>query len=410
LNQTTNITLEVFDISCYEWKEAGENQSYTETGEWQLLSWANVTNVSAVDSAGVASYRFFFFDAGARRGSEVFYGPELDLYPTPTPTPTVIYSGGGGGGGGGLTWRKLLSDEKLMGELAEKVGGILPAYEEIKHPEIINAAVTPERGSWNESFDYWVEVVHPNKAEMWLTLKVYSPATKENYTISTRKINSSMYDESNIATVEWRDVKVFSEEDVKAEESPKYYILYNDSCNYGSREFTGPKLNSAPNLSYPMVIPEKGTYRDLFVYKVNVTDEDGDDVEVTLHIVNSEGNWTNETQVISGIEAKRGKTERWIYNEFTEADVNIKGVEYYFSAYDGIDEAEEDVGGKGPKLFVTEQILLGGLSLPIIIALVGIALVGMALAVFIVVRPLRYKLVIWWRYIRGIREIEEEIV
>jgi hypothetical protein len=108
LNQTRNITMDVFDISSYEWKAAGENQSYNETGEWQLLSRANVTNVSADDSAGVASYRFLFFEAGERRESVVFYGPELDLYPTPTPTPTVIYSGGGGGGGGGLTWRKLL--------------------------------------------------------------------------------------------------------------------------------------------------------------------------------------------------------------------------------------------------------------------------------------------------------------
>jgi hypothetical protein len=214
-------------------------QSYTETGNWQLLSWANVTNVSAVDSAGVASYRFFFFDAGERRESEVFYGPELGLYPTPA--PTVIYSGGGGGGG--ISWRRLLEDEKLR-ELADELKPIITQWEEFKTSQL------------------------------------------------------------------------------------------NDSTN-GPQEFLGPELNSAPVLSYPMVIPKKGTYRDLFVYKVNVTDDDGDDVVVTLHIVNSEGNWTNETHVISGIEAKRGKTERWVYNEFTK-EASSKTFKYYFKATDGI--------------------------------------------------------------------------
>jgi hypothetical protein len=174
LNQTRNITLEVFDLSCYEWKEAGEDQSYTETGNWQLLSWANVTNVSAVDGAGVASYRFLFFDVGERRESEVFYGPELVLYPTPT--TTIIYSGGGGGGVGISpkeivedVKEQLLEDKDLQSKLAGKLRPLIVSGGgfAIKPPERINATVTPENGSWLDRFDYWVEVEHPNRSEMW---------------------------------------------------------------------------------------------------------------------------------------------------------------------------------------------------------------------------------------------------
>jgi hypothetical protein len=249
LNQTTNITLEIFDISCYEWKEAGENQAYTETGNWQLLSWANVTNVSAVDSAGVASYRFLFFDAGERRESVVFYGPELGLYPTPT--PTVIYSGGGGGGGGGLSWRRLLGDEKLLGELREKLGGFNISGDggvvAINPPELINATVTPKSGSWHESYDYCAVVEHPDRADMWLTLEVYCPGQRENYTSSSQRV--WLYDDANIATVEWRGVNVFNETDVRANESPGYYIHYNDGCNKDSKGFPGPELYFTPVLN-----------------------------------------------------------------------------------------------------------------------------------------------------------------
>ncbi|MBE9593734.1 MAG: hypothetical protein IMF19_09665, partial [Proteobacteria bacterium] len=306
---------------------------------WQLLSWANVTNVSAVDSAGVASYRFFFIDAGERRESEVFYGPDLGLYPTPTPTPTVIYSGGGGGGGGGLTWRKLLGDEKLMGELAEELGvsnisrdgGVVA----INPPELINATVTPENGSWHESYDYLVEVEHPDRADMWLTLEVCCPGQRENYTISTQRV--WLYDDANIAKVEWHGVNVFNESDVRVNESPEYYIRYNDGYNKGFWGlYPGPKLFFPPNLTDPSVSPAEGTYKEQFEYKVHITDEEGDDVNVTLYIFDSEGSEIyNETQVINGTEAKRGKTESWIYNKFTKEAAD-REFRYYFSATDGI--------------------------------------------------------------------------
>jgi hypothetical protein len=394
LNQTTNITLEVFDISSYEWKEAGENQSYTETGEWQLLSWADVTNVSAVDSAGVASYRFLFFVAGERRESEVFYGPELGLYPTPTPTPTVIYSGGGGGGGGGLTWRKLLSDEKLMGELAEKLGGFNISRDgggvAINPPELINATVTPENGSWHQSYDYLVEVEHPDRADMWLTLEVYCPGQRENYTISTQRV--WLYDDANIARVEWPSVNVFNEEDVRANESPGYYIHYNDGCNkdiWGG--FPGPELYFPPVLTDPSVSPAEGTYKEQFVYKVDVMDEEGDNLNVTLYILDSEGSEIyNDTHVINGSEAKGGKTVSWTYR-FTEEAAADSEFRYYFCATDGI--VSNTTGVRvGPYIKHSEFSLLW-----IILAVIG------GLAVVIGLLWLGYK-----RYFR--REIEEEIV
>jgi len=462
LNQTTNITLEVFDLSSYEWKEAGENQSYTETGNWQLLSWANVTNVSAVDGAGVASYRFFFFDAGERRESEVFYGPELDLYSTST--PTVIYSGGGGGGGGGVSWRRLLEDEKLQKELRETLGlsnisgggGVVA----IEPPKLINATVTPENGSWHESYDYCAVVEHPNRADMWLTLEVYCPGKGVTHIVSNKKISTynetylfnwnivsgndsneefkralsdnfkidwmedanisksreiiniytdnhsaeivmdekkekatlkisdgrtyelkvkiendmlKIYYETNRAKVEWPGVNVFSEEDaeanVTANESPKYYIRYIDGKNDGFLgPFSGPNLtNSPPNLTKSTVIPDGGPYDTQFEYKVHVMDEEGDNLNVTLYILDSEGSEIyNKTHVINGTEAKRGKMVSWRYNKFTEREAN-KTLKYYVNATDGI--VHTNISGDGPHIkpaFPLESISVLFLLVPLI--------------------------------------------
>ena len=138
--------------------------------------------------------------------------------------------------------------------------------------------------------------------------------------------------------VEWDAVNVFSQEDaiasVKANESPQYYIRYNDGYNNGlwGPYFNLTLTNSPPVLSAPNVFPLEGTYKDLFVYKVNVSDEDGDDVWVTLHIVDPQGGWIyNETHLVSGLDPKylfcwdnlpRSESER-IKRFFTDG-LNIK--------------------------------------------------------------------------------------
>jgi hypothetical protein len=363
-----------------------------------LLSWANVTNVSAVDGAGVASYRFLFFDVGERRESEVFYGPELVLYPTPT--TTIIYSGGGGGGVGISpkeivedVKEQLLEDKDLQSKLAGKLRPLIVSGGgfAIKPPERINATVTPENGSWLDRFDYWVEVEHPNRSEMLLTLEVYCPGKGETHITSSREIKTGDYSETNRTTVKWLNVSVFSQEDaiasIKANESPQYYIRYNDGYNNGLwGPYLGPTLtNSPPVLSAPNVFPLEGAYNDLFVYKVYVSDKDGDDVWVTLHIINStEVEISRETHVISGIESKMGMTESWIYN-FTEESVS-KNLSFFFTATDGTDYAKKvdgedmDINPSRPE---REQALPRGLSL----------LIAM-----------------FWYKIRRKRLIEEEIV
>jgi hypothetical protein len=406
LNQTRNITLEVFDISSYEWKEARENQSYTETGNWQLLSWANVTNVSAVDGAGVASYRFLFFDAGERRESEVFYGPELGLYPTPTPS----YSGGDGGGVG-ISPKEIVEDvkEQLLGN--ETLQRELAKLVAIKPPELINHTVTPKRGSWHEGYNYSAVVEHPNRAEMWVPLEVYCPGKGVTHIISSREIKTRNNSETNRTTVDWPNVCVFSQEDaiasVKANESPQYYIRYNDGYNNGLwGPYLGPTLtNSPPVLSAPTVFPLEGTYQDIFVYKVNVTDEDGDDVWVTLHIVDSQGGWIyNKTHVMRGIESKMGMTELWIYNFTAKNENENENLSFFFTATDGIDYAKErKVVGPSFEPITSEekQGIPGELFWPIIVVIAIMASI---------ILGLHYRnIVSWWR-IRGKRVIEEEIV
>ena len=404
LNKTTNITLEVYDISSYERRPMGE-EGYSNKGEWQLLTWTGITNVSAKDSVGVASFRFFFIEAGGERHeSDVFYGPYLELYPHPTPTPVIIRGGGGGGGG---AVRRLFEDEEMQKELAEKLSRFLPVCEKIKTPKITSANVTPAKGSWRRSYDYWVVVEHPNKADLWLTLVVYRPSKGENQTISSRAIWE--YNETNMAEVEWRDVSVFSKEDVTANETPGFYIHYYDGCNKGVWSFSCPKLNFAPVLDNCTVSLENGTYRDAYNYTVNVTDRDGDNVTVTLHVVDSGGKelYINKTNV-NGTDAKNGTIVSWEY-KFTEEAAG-KTFRYYFNASDAFDEAE--VRGTGPRidksgLHGMKQALLGGLSLPIIVVL---AVIVIALAV-IIVTLLRYLyIVLRWIRKRGKREIEEEMV
>jgi hypothetical protein len=503
LNQTTNITLEVFDISSYEWKEAGENQSYTETGEWQLLSWAEVTNVSAVDSAGVASYRFFFFDAGERRESEVFYGPELGLYPTPTPTPTVIYSGGGGGGGG-VSWRRLLEIEKRQKELAENLSSFITAEgeEKVIMPQLVDLDVTPDNGSWNKSYNYSVVVVHPNRAERWLTLEVYCPGKGVTRIISNQKINNytekylynwnvsgndskeeleralrdnfriDWVEDANInksndnrtiyitkdddsaeiimdekkekatlkisddqtyelkvktengklkiyyvnAVVEWREVNVFSKEDARANESPRFYIYFTEGYNNVILEKSVPKLNYPPLLSHPTVSPGNGTVGDSFEYKVNVMDKDADNnVNVTLYIVDPEGEKKEGDKTeINATAARNGTTALFRY-KFTKKDDAGKTFGFYFSANDTIDV--EKVEGEGPSITdgidEAEKVWGEGTSIESIIRVLSLWIIAglfvIALSV-IIVTLLKHRIVRWWRYIKGIREIEEELV
>ena len=354
LSTRHDINLEILDISSYipgigyEWKPVG-NKSYTNPGDWQKLpfTWNDTDNIFDKDCAGIASYRFYYIDASDKRHESVlFYGPELESWyvqPGPPGPPGPPGRGGGGGGGGGL-WSLLRSlhinpeGRKELADLLSK--DILPeALNPPKPPKLISHWVTPE-SSWHESFDYYIEVEHQNRTEMWLTLEVYSPGKNKNLTISTREIKPWMYDEAtNRTTVEWRDVKVFTKEDVKVNESPRYYIRYNDGKNRGFwGPFSRPELtNSPPVLTNSTVTPEEGRYEMPFEYKVNVMDVDGDDVHVTLYIRDPEGKEIyNETHPIKGIEAKRGKIESWIYTEFTEK-ASKKTFKYYFNATDGID-------------------------------------------------------------------------
>jgi hypothetical protein len=117
-------------------------------------------------------------------------------------------------------------------------------------------------------------------------------------------------------------------------------------------------------------------------------DEEGDDVNVTLYIMDSEGSEIyNKTRVINGSEAKGGKTESWTY-KFTEAaDSEFR---YYFSATDGI--VSDTTGVRlGPYIKYRESSLLW-----IILAIIA----GLAVVIGVL-------WVVHNRYFK--REIEEEI-
>jgi hypothetical protein len=371
VSEEASIRLDVYDVGSGRWKAVG---SEAHTNKSERLTWTNVTPFS-FDSTGLASYRFV--DQTHNHESGIYYGPILNVT-----GKEVIISGGGGGGGG-------LSRRRVLEILEEELGTIPSSCEEIKPPSYSDSDVDPKNGSWLDHFDYWIEFEHPNKADMWLTLEVYCPGQRENYTSSSQRV--WLYDDANIAKVEWRGVNVFNESDVRVNESPRYYIRYNDGCNKGSWGRSGPELYFPPVLTDPSVSPAEGTYKEQFEYKVHVTDEEGDDVNVTLYIVDSEGaEIYNKTRVINGSEAKRGKTLSWIYN-FTEEAAADSEFRYYFCATDGI--ASNITGVHvGPYIKHSEFSLLWIIILAII---AGLAVVCGVLWV------------VYTKYFK--REIEEEL-
>jgi hypothetical protein len=367
------IQLDVYDVGSGRWKAAGSEVYTNKSGR---LVWTNVTPFS-FDSTGLASYRFV--DQIHNHESGIYYGPILNVT-----GKEVIISGGGGGGGG-------VSRRRVVEILEEELGTIPPSFDEIKPPNYIYSDVDPKNGSWLDYFDYWIEFEHPISADMWLTLVVYCPGDGKNHTISTQEVWS--YNKQNRTKVEWRGVDVFSKKDAEAKESPQYYIRYNDGCNKGFwGPYSGPELYFPPVLTDPSVSPAEGTYKEQFEYKVDVMDEEGADVNVTLYIMDSEGSEIyNDTHVINGTEAKGGKTESWIYR-FTEEATVDKEFRYYFSTTDGI--VSNTTGVRvGPYIKHSEFSLLWIIILAII---AGLAVVIGVLCV------------VYTRYFK--REIEEEIV
>jgi hypothetical protein len=408
LNQTRNITLEIFDISSYEWKEAGENQSYTETGNWQLLSWADVTNVSANDSAGVASYRFFFFDAGERRESVVFYGPELGLYPTPT--PTVIYSGGGGGGGGlsrskllEYVEQKFLEDKDLQERLAVKLSPFIRSEEkEVLMPQLVDPDVTPDNGSWNKSYNYSVVVEHLNTADMWLTLDVYCPGKGVTRIVSNYTINN--YNETYLS---WDNVSGNdSNEELKRSLSDNFKIDWVEDANISKSNDSMTIHITKDEDSAEIIMDEKKEKATLEIsdgrtYELKVKTENG---KLNIYYVKALVEW-RDVNVFSKEDVKANETPRFYIcytdrynNDFQEKE----GPKLNYTP-----DSDHKGVGQGINLSERVQALLGWLSLPIIVAL---AVAVIALAVIIVIL-LRYMyIVLRWLRKRGKREIEEEIV
>jgi hypothetical protein len=81
------------------------------------------------------------------------------------------------------------------------------------------------------------------------TLKISDDRTYE-LKVKTVDDKLKIYYETNRAKVEWPGVNVFSEEDVRANKSPGYYILYNDGCNKNTwGGFPGPELYFPPVLN-----------------------------------------------------------------------------------------------------------------------------------------------------------------
>ncbi len=114
--------------------------------------------------------------------------------------------------------------------------------------------------------------------------------------------------------------------------------------------------NSPPIMSNLTVTPPgQVRYNDPIEYKANIVDPDNDMLNVTLHILNSQGiEQKNVTQQVKGGGLVSFKANE--YGFFSEADAG-KNFTYYYSFDDGIDAnhtmvLEGPSIRRGPKLFV----------------------------------------------------------
>ncbi|MFB3766152.1 MAG: hypothetical protein ACE14P_13030 [Methanotrichaceae archaeon] len=218
----------------------------------------------------------------------------------------------------------------------------------------------------NDEFTITATVWNPNPIEvrrvLYLNLYVLEPGAK-----SFRKVNSAPvmilnneYIEANGYNVSIRSFpELTSFSNLKTVGSVVLKLNATDGLNNWDRIPTCAMeiINRPPELeNLTLQIPAKPRFNDPITYLANVTDPDGDLINVTLHILDSKGyELKNVTQIASS-----GERVSFVANQygfFNKADSG-KNFSYYYTYSDGIAVRNTSIQN-GPSLRKSTSIWVG---------------------------------------------------
>ena len=268
--------------------------------------------------------------------------------PTPTPGPS-----GGGGGGGSST-----SIDKIFKALQDAKTQKNPKFDELKDLLYIEPFNTKKYDTHillglgvtgnktltrKDEFVLSATVVNPNPIEirrvLYLDLDVLEPGE-----VTFRTVNSVpaivMNNDYNVINGMNKSFTSFPEltsfEKLKAVGLVTLRLHATDGKNiWTSTNLTINVINRPPSLeNLTLNAPSSPRFNDPITYLANVTDLDGDLINVTLHVLNEKGiELRNETQM-----ALPGTTVSFVANQygfFDKADSG-RNFTYYYTFGDGI--------------------------------------------------------------------------
>lgn len=264
-------------------------------------------------------------------------------------------SGGGGGGGSRQT-----SIDNLLKAIKDAKSQSNPKLEELKKLLYIEPFVTKNYDTNNFSMGLAIEpdnktltrndkfriiatVGNPNPIEirrvLYLDLEALEPGEK-----AFRKVNSvpqmimnSEYDVvngKNLSSTTFPELTSFN--DLKSVGPAVLRLHVSDGKNeWQSGTLTLNIINRPPELTnLTLQAPERPRFNDPINYFVNVTDPDGDPVNVTLHLLDGNNEeLKNETQVTMPGKGVSFAASRYGFFDKTDSGKNFS---YYYTFSDGI--------------------------------------------------------------------------
>ena len=288
-------------------------------------------------------------------------GASLDV---PPPSPSTASSGDGGGGHRQIDFDKILKAvqegkqkkpdkfEELKKLLYIEPFSTVPYSTDLSLGLSISGNKTLTR---NDKFVVTATVVNPNPIEirraLYLHLEALEPGDSSFKVVNpvAQIVQINEYKEGgngkNITARAFPDLTSYSH--LKKVGPAILRLQVSDGqYNWHSQNLTLNVTNQPPRLENISIMPQSNLrYNDAILYLANVTDSDGDAVNVTLHIKDEHDTERgNITQMVAG----EGQAS-FLGNEFFSKSDSGKNFTYYYTFGDGI-VSNETAMQDGPNL------------------------------------------------------------